>query len=117
MIYYLINTWQLEFPGANLFNYITFRAGGAVMTALVISFLLGPWMIEALRARQGKGQPIREDGPQSHLITKVGTPTMGGLLILLASIGSTFDMGRSRQCVFMDCAAGYGRFWDDWLCR
>lgn len=78
-----------DLPGANLFNYITFRAGGATMTALVISFLLGPRVISALRSRQGRGQPIRADGPQSHLTTKTGTPTMGGLLILLASIGST----------------------------
>ena len=88
MIYYLTQILG-DLPGANLFNYITFRAGGATMTALLISFILGPWMISTLRNRQSRGQPIRADGPQSHLTTKVGTPTMGGLLILLASIGST----------------------------
>lgn len=93
MLYHLMIEVQGQFPGANLFNYITFRAGGAVMTALFISFLLGPWVIDTLRARQGKGQPIREDGPASHLITKVGTPTMGGLLILLASIGASLLWG------------------------
>ena len=86
--------------GANLFNYITFRAGGATMTALLISFILGPWMINTLRNRQSRGQPIRADGPQSHLTTKVGTPTMGGLLILLASIGSTLLWG-NLQNIFL----------------
>jgi phospho-N-acetylmuramoyl-pentapeptide-transferase len=93
MLYHLMTNLQGQIPGANLFNYITFRAGGAVMTALLISFLLGPWVIDKLRAKQGKGQPIREDGPASHLITKVGTPTMGGLLILLASLGSSLIWG------------------------
>lgn len=93
MLYHLMTEVQGQFPGANLFNYITFRAGGAVMTALFISFLLGPRVINTLRDRQGKGQPIREDGPASHLITKVGTPTMGGLLILLASIGASLLWG------------------------
>ena len=89
-----------DLPGANLFNYITFRAGGATMTALLISFILGPWMINTLRNRQSRGQPIRADGPQSHLTTKVGTPTMGGLLILLASIGSTLLWG-NLQNIFL----------------
>lgn len=65
----------------NLFRYITFRAGGATATALVIGLLIGPKFIGWLRVRQGKGQPIRDDGPQSHL-AKRGTPTMGGLMIL-----------------------------------
>ena len=88
MFYYLTQILG-DVPGGNLFNYITFRAGGATMTALLISFILAPWMINTLRNRQGRGQLARADGPQSHLTTKVGTPTMGGLLILLASIGST----------------------------
>ena len=66
----------------NVFRYITFRAGGATLTALAFVLLFGPNIIDLLRARQGKGQPIRTDGPQSHLITKIGTPTMGGLMIL-----------------------------------
>ncbi|MEO6198337.1 MAG: phospho-N-acetylmuramoyl-pentapeptide-transferase [Sphingomicrobium sp.] len=75
---------QLGFPGLlNLIRYISFRAGAASATALAIGLLLGPWFISWLRARQGKGQPIRADGPQSHL-AKRGTPTMGGLLILIA---------------------------------
>jgi len=73
---------QLGFPGIlNLIRYLSFRAGAASATALLIGLLLGPWLIGWLRAKQGKGQPIRDDGPQSHL-AKRGTPTMGGLLIL-----------------------------------
>ncbi len=84
---YLIGQ-QLDFPGIlNLIRYLSFRAGAASATALLIGLLLGPWFISYLRDRQGKGQPIREDGPITHL-AKRGTPTMGGLLILIAVIGS-----------------------------
>jgi phospho-N-acetylmuramoyl-pentapeptide-transferase len=80
---------QLGFPGVlNLIRYISFRAGAASATALAIGLLLGPWFISYLRVRQGKGQPIRADGPQSHL-AKRGTPTMGGLLILISLAIST----------------------------
>src|SRR3569623_797363 len=73
---------QLGFPGVlNLIRYITFRAGAATATALFIGLLIGPRFIGLLRVRQGKGQPIRDDGPQTHL-AKRGTPTMGGLMIL-----------------------------------
>ncbi|MDZ4692759.1 phospho-N-acetylmuramoyl-pentapeptide-transferase [Terricaulis sp.] len=67
----------------NLFNYITFRTGGAMFTAMVIAFAIGAPFIHWLRKKQGKGQPIREDGPAGHLLTKKGTPTMGGLIILI----------------------------------
>src|SRR5215475_5596340 len=73
----------------NVLRYITFRTGGAMITALVFVFLCGPWIIDHLRLKQGKGQPIRTDGPQSHLVTKKGTPTMGGLMILLGIVVST----------------------------
>lgn len=77
---------QLGFPGIlNLIRYITFRAGAATATALVIGLILGPPLIRWLRQKQGKGQPIRADGPQSHL-AKRGTPTMGGLLILISVV-------------------------------
>jgi phospho-N-acetylmuramoyl-pentapeptide-transferase len=66
---------------ANLIRYQSFRAGAALMTALVLGLIIGPRFIGMLRVRQGKGQPIREDGPQTHL-AKRGTPTMGGLMIL-----------------------------------
>ena len=72
---------------ANLIRYQTFRAGAALMTALVIGLIIGPRFISMLRVRQGKGQPIREDGPQSHL-AKRGTPTMGGLMILISLVFS-----------------------------
>ena len=74
----------------NLFRYITFRAGGAFFTALVFGFLFGPPLINLLRRKQGKGQPIRSDGPQSHILEKAGTPTMGGALILGAVLVSPF---------------------------
>ncbi len=72
---------------ANLIRYQTFRAGAALMTALVVGLIIGPRFISMLRVRQGKGQPIREDGPQSHL-AKRGTPTMGGLMILISLVFS-----------------------------
>jgi phospho-N-acetylmuramoyl-pentapeptide-transferase len=82
MLYLLAES--LGFPGVtNLLRYLSFRTGGAVATALFLGLLIGPKFIGWLRLRQGKGQPIREDGPQSHL-AKRGTPTMGGLLILTA---------------------------------
>ncbi len=68
----------------NLFNYITFRTGGAMFTAMIFAFAFGGPFIAWLRKKQGKGQPIRTDGPESHLLTKKGTPTMGGLIILIA---------------------------------
>ena len=83
----------------NLFRYITFRSMGALVTALVIALLIGPRFIGFLRQKQGKGQPIREDGPASHLLTKKGTPTMGGLMILIALTASTL--------LWMDMANGF----------
>jgi phospho-N-acetylmuramoyl-pentapeptide-transferase len=78
--------WLADFSGTlsvlNVFRYLTVRTGGAMFTAAAFVFLFGPWIIDHLRLRQGKGQPIREDGPESHLLTKRGTPTMGGLMIL-----------------------------------
>jgi len=76
------------FPLFNVFRYITFRTGAATMTALLFVFLFGPGIIEGLRLRQGKGQPIRADGPATHL-SKVGTPTMGGLMIMSGVLVST----------------------------
>ena len=82
---YLIAEW-LGFEGAfNLIRYQTFRTGATLMTALVIGLLIGPRFINMLRVRQGKGQPIREDGPQSHQ-AKRGTPTMGGLMIIVSLV-------------------------------
>ena len=78
-----------EYQFFNLFRYITFRTGGATITALIISLMFGPAMIRWLKSHQAEGQPIRADGPESHLVTKIGTPTMGGLLILGAFALST----------------------------
>ena len=86
MLYQLVH-YSDQISALNVFKYITFRTGGATMTALLFVMLFGRRLIELLRLRQGKGQPIREDGPQSHVLTKKGTPTMGGLMILL---GVTF---------------------------
>jgi phospho-N-acetylmuramoyl-pentapeptide-transferase len=80
---YILAQW-LHFEGlTNLVRYQSFRAGAALLTALVIGLIIGPRFINMLRVRQGKGQPIRDDGPQSHL-AKRGTPTMGGLMIVIA---------------------------------
>jgi len=110
---------QLGFPGVlNLIRYISFRAGAASATALLIGLLLGPWFISYLRVRQGKGQPIRTDGPQSHL-AKRGTPTMGGLLILVAVITSTFlwmELANPYVWACLLVTAGFGLigFLDDY---
>src|SRR5437868_5053956 len=88
MLYYLIELSD-KLSILNVFRYITFRTGGSMITALVFVFLFGPWIIDHLRLRQGKGQPIRSDGPLSHLVTKKGTPTMGGLMILFGIVAST----------------------------
>ena len=89
--------WLTEFSDGgdvfNLFRYITFRAGCAFATALIFGFIFGRPLIDLLRRKQGKGQPIRDDGPQSHFI-KAGTPTMGGLLILSALMVSTLMWAR-----------------------
>ncbi len=95
----------------NLFRYLTFRTGGAVVTALLISFLIGPAVIRWLRRNQGHGQPIRADGPESHLLTKKGTPTMGGFLILLALLCSTLlwaDLSNAYVWIVLLVTLGYG---------
>jgi phospho-N-acetylmuramoyl-pentapeptide-transferase len=78
----------------NLFRYITFRAGGAFFTALIFGFIFGRPLIDLLRSRQRHGQPIRDDGPEGHLLTKAGTPTMGGVLILGALVVATLLWAR-----------------------
>ena len=110
---------QLGFPGVlNLIRYISFRAGGASATALLIGLMLGPWFISYLRERQGRGQPIRADGPQTHL-AKRGTPTMGGLLILIAVIVSVLlwmDIYNPYVWACLLVTAGFGviGFLDDY---
>ncbi|MBB05744.1 phospho-N-acetylmuramoyl-pentapeptide-transferase [Pseudooceanicola sp.] len=102
----------------NLFRYITFRAGGAFMTALIFGFLFGRPLINVLRRRQGKGQPIRGDGPEGHFV-KAGTPTMGGLLIVGALLTSTLlwarlDNGYVWIVLFVTMAFGLIGFADDY---
>ncbi|HEY1613238.1 MAG TPA: phospho-N-acetylmuramoyl-pentapeptide-transferase [Rhizomicrobium sp.] len=104
----------------NVFRYITFRAGGAMMTALLIAFVIGPATIRWLRERQGKGQPIRADGPQRHIVEKQGTPTMGGLLILISSVAATLLWADLSQIyvwlvLFVTLSFGLLGFADDYL--
>ena len=104
----------------NVFRYITFRTGAAVMTASLFVFLFGPAIISSLRVRQGKGQPIRADGPQSHILTKKGTPTMGGLMILSGFFVSAFLWGDLRNpyvwtVILVTFAFGAIGFYDDFL--
>ena len=84
MFHYFFTPLVEDFSFLNLFNYITFRAGGALFTAFLISIFFGPKLIRTLKKIQKKGQRIRKDGPKSHLLNKVGTPTMGGMLILIS---------------------------------
>jgi phospho-N-acetylmuramoyl-pentapeptide-transferase len=104
----------------NIFRYITVRTGGATATAFMFVLWLGPGMISMLRLKQGKGQPIREDGPQSHLVTKRGTPTMGGLMILagtLAAILLWANLQNRYTWVVVFVTLGFGSigFYDDFL--
>src|SRR6201991_2035974 len=104
----------------NVFRYITFRTGGAVVTGALFVFLFGPWIIDHLRLRQGKGQPIRTDGPQSHLVTKKGTPTMGGLMILSGLVVSTVLWANPLNpyvWIVLAVTLGFGfvGFYDDYL--
>ena len=120
MLYHLLVPLAEDISVLNVFRYLTFRSGAAVMTALLISFLLGPRIIAWLRSRQREGQPIRDDGPASHLMTKKGTPTMGGLMILLAITISTLlwaDLtnGFVWAVLVVTCGFGLVGFGDDFL--
>ncbi len=86
---YFLSQLSTDVTVLNLFRYLTFRTGGAVLTALLVAFVFGPGIIRWLKRKQREGQPIRDDGPESHLLTKKGTPTMGGMMILLALTVST----------------------------
>jgi phospho-N-acetylmuramoyl-pentapeptide-transferase len=95
----------------NLFNYITFRTGGAMFTAMIIAFAIGAPFIRWLRKKQGKGQPIRSDGPEGHLLTKKGTPTMGGLIILISLGVSTLlwaDLSNVYVWAVLAVTLGFG---------
>jgi phospho-N-acetylmuramoyl-pentapeptide-transferase len=117
-LFFLPHADQLAF--LRLFKYLTFRSGGAILTALFIAFWIGPGLIRWLKVHQGKGQPIREDGPQRHIIEKKGTPTMGGLLILISIVSSTLlwaDLTNAYVWVVLMVTVAYGLlgFADDYL--
>ena len=115
--------WLADFSSTlsffNVFRYLTVRTGGAMITALMFVFLFGPWIINHLRIRQGKGQPIRADGPQSHFV-KAGTPTMGGLMILLGIVAATVLWANPHNpyvWIVLAVTLGFGMvgFYDDYL--
>jgi phospho-N-acetylmuramoyl-pentapeptide-transferase len=119
MLYHLLYPLADQLPVLNLFRYLTFRSGGAVVTALLISFVCGPRIIAWLRSKQAEGQPIRLDGPEGHLVRKKGTPTMGGFLILLALAVSTLlwaDLSNGYIWVTLFVTVGFGAigFFDDY---
>ncbi|MFV0367723.1 MAG: phospho-N-acetylmuramoyl-pentapeptide-transferase [Hyphomicrobiaceae bacterium] len=118
MLYELVN-FSDQLSPLNVFKYITFRTGGAIFTALLFVMLFGPGIIDMLRIKQGRGQPIRADGPQSHL-AKVGTPTMGGLMILagvLVSVLLWANLSNMYVWTVLFVTLGYGAigFYDDYL--
>jgi phospho-N-acetylmuramoyl-pentapeptide-transferase len=117
-------TWLADFSHLfspfNLFRYLTFRTIGAAGTGLFFVFFFGPTIISALRLKQGKGQPIRADGPQSHLLTKKGTPTMGGLMILSGLVVSALlwaNLESPYVWIVLFVTIGFGAigFYDDYL--
>lgn len=120
MFYNLLTPLGDDYIFFNLFRYITFRTGAAILTALFFALIVGPRFIAWLKVKQGKGQPIREDGPQTHLLTKKGTPTMGGLLILLSLTISTLlwaDLSNGYVWAVLGVTLGFGLigFIDDFL--
>jgi phospho-N-acetylmuramoyl-pentapeptide-transferase len=121
MLYYLsLLTHTDQFAVFRLFKYLTFRSGGAVITALIFAFIVNGALIQWLKLKQGKGQPIRTDGPQRHILEKAGTPTMGGVLILLPWVVSTLlwanlSNGYVWIVLFVTVAYGALGFADDYL--
>jgi len=116
---YLLSELSGQFNVLNVFRYLTFRAGGAVITALLVAFVFGPGIIRWLRTKQKFGQPIRTDGPQSHLITKQGTPTMGGVMMLLGIAVATLlwaDLSNKYVWIVLFVTMSYGfiGFLDDY---
>lgn len=111
MLYHFLFPLASDYSFLNLFRYLTFRSGGALATALIISFVFGPMVIRWLKSMQAEGQPIRTDGPEHHLLTKKGTPTMGGVLILLAMIVSTLlwaDLDNAYVWAALIVTTGFG---------
>lgn len=108
-----------QFSVFNVFRYITFRSGAALITSALIVFMFGPMIINSLRVRQGKGQPIRADGPQTHF-KKAGTPTMGGLMLMTGILGSSLlwaNLNSTLVWVVLMVAVSFGAigFYDDYM--
>src|SRR5919106_3167367 len=119
-MFYWLSAFSDAIGPLNVLRYITFRTGGAMVTALVFVFLFGHSIIDQLRLAQGKGQPIRTDGPQSHLVTKIGTPTMGGLMILSGVTVATVLWANPTNpyvWIVLGVTLGFGLvgFYDDYL--
>jgi phospho-N-acetylmuramoyl-pentapeptide-transferase len=120
MLYNLLVPYAEHVQLFNLFRYLTFRSGAALFTALLLSFWLGPKIIRWLKSKQAEGQPIRTDGPESHLVTKKGTPTMGGVMILLSVGISTLlwaNLENAYVWIVLAVTFGFGGvgFVDDYL--
>jgi len=110
---------HIDVPGLNLLRYLTFRGGMAVATAQLVVVAMGSRFIRWMRARQGKGQPIRADGPERHILEKSGTPTMGGLMFLAGISVATLlwaDLGNIYVWVVLMVTLGFGAlgFLDDY---
>lgn len=119
MLHLLLSPYGKEFIFFNLFRYITFRTGGAILTTLLLAFWLGPKLIRWLKSKQGEGQPIREDGPATHFVKK-GTPTMGGIIILVPFFIAALlwaDLSNAYVWIVLFVTLGFGLvgFADDYL--
>ena len=120
MLYYLLKSLTDDVSAFNVFRYLTTRTGGAILTALFFIFVFGPKIIALLKIKQGRGQPIRSDGPQRHILEKQGTPTMGGLMILSGTFVSTIlwaDLSNLYVWAVLFVTLGFGAigFYDDFL--
>ena len=120
MLFHLLTSLTDEFSPFNVFRYQTTRTGSAVLTALLFVFLFGPRIISLLKVKQGRGQPIRADGPQRHIVEKQGTPTMGGLMILSGIFVATLlwaDLRNLYVWAVLFVTLGFGAigFYDDFL--
>lgn len=111
MLYHLLVPLADDYAFFNVFRYLTFRSGAAVLTALLFGFLFGKPIIRWLRSLQRSGQPIRSDGPESHLLTKQGTPTMGGLMMLIGIVLATLlwaDLANPYIWIVLMVTVGFG---------
>ena len=120
MLHFFADVLTDQFSVLNVFRYITLRTAGATVTSLFVVFMFGPALIKSLRIRQGRGQPIREDGPERHILEKQGTPTMGGLMILLGICVSVLLWGNLKNIyvwlvLFVTLTYGVIGLYDDYL--